>query len=221
MQPFAPALNLPAHIEVEAHYRPDRHHPAPDLPSLVLIRGIPGSGKSTLAKHLAALDYRHFEADDYFMVNGRYCYDASRITQAHDWCRQQVLTALRSGHRVVVANTFTRAREVTPYAQMSDDALILWARGRWQNVHDVPHDIVARMASRWEPLAPGLQAMPPHDATREGSLLGHIRRGGSSGLRVAGYAPKTLQPGSAPQADGQGRQAQVIRRDGTVPVRQR
>ncbi|NWG74066.1 MAG: AAA family ATPase [Rubrivivax sp.] len=120
------------------------------MPLLVLVRGVPGSGKSTLASNLVALGYRHFEADHFFVVDGRYRYDASRIAQAHEWCREQTVSALRAGQRVVVANTFTRLRELAPYVRLSGDVLVLWARGRWSNLHGVPADVVLRMAQRWE-----------------------------------------------------------------------
>lgn len=50
---------------------------------LVLIRGLPGSGKSTMAKVLALVGYQHFEADMFFVRDGTYCYDRSRIREAH------------------------------------------------------------------------------------------------------------------------------------------
>lgn len=195
MQPFAPALDLPAHIAVEAHYRPKRHHATHGFPSLVLIRGVPGSGKSTLAGELTSLGYRHFEADDFFMVDGRYRYDASRIRQAHEWCRQQTLSALRSGHRVVVANTFTRLCELRPYAQMSDDVLVLWARGRWPNVHHVPAEVVDRMDARWEPLAASQATSTPDDTHSRASVpsprLAHER------FAATTHPSRIMSPGTA------------------------
>ena len=50
---------------------------------LVLIRGLPGSGKSTMAKVLALVGFEHYEADMFFVVNGQYRYDATRIRDAH------------------------------------------------------------------------------------------------------------------------------------------
>lgn len=119
---------------------------------LVLIRGLPGSGKSTMARTLAAVGYRHFEADMFFEVSGQYLYDPTRIRDAHAWCQQSVRSTLSQGHRVVVSNTFTQLRELEPYLAMSNNCRIVEATGRWKNVHDVPQETLVRMASRWEPL---------------------------------------------------------------------
>ena len=80
---------------------------------LVLVRGIPGSGKSTLAKSLdVGLDYKHLEADMYFMVydpfTGEYEYkfDADRLHKAHVWCQDQTNYYLEEDYTVIVSNTF-------------------------------------------------------------------------------------------------------------------
>jgi len=50
--------------------------------SLVIIRGCSGSGKSTLAKLLGS-NFKHFEADMYFMKNGVYQFDGTKLGAAH------------------------------------------------------------------------------------------------------------------------------------------
>ncbi len=52
---------------------------------LYIVRGIPGSGKSTFAKQLVGADFLVCEADKYFMVDGEYKFDATKLKQAHDF----------------------------------------------------------------------------------------------------------------------------------------
>ncbi len=123
---------------------------------LVLIRGLPGSGKSTMAKALAAAGYEHFEADMFFERSGAYQYEPSGIQDANRSCQMQALACLRMGRRVVVANTFTRVREMEPYLHMASNVPVLEGKGQWQNVHGVPAERIAQMAERWEPLPQSL-----------------------------------------------------------------
>ena len=55
--------------------------------NLYLLRGIPGAGKSTLAKQLGD---SHFETDGFFMVDGEYKFDPTKLRKAHEWCQSQV-----------------------------------------------------------------------------------------------------------------------------------
>lgn len=162
------AANFPTPAQQAPRRRTDRSaygHPASTpQPScstgeLVLIRGLPGSGKSTMAKTLAAAGYAHFEADMFFERGGVYQYEPSRIQDAHRWCQMQASACLRMGRRVVVANTFTRVREMEPYLHMTSNVQVLEAQGQWQNMHGVPAERVAQMAERWEPLPQSLRAM--------------------------------------------------------------
>ncbi len=119
---------------------------------LVLVRGLPGSGKSTLGKILEHEGFVHLEADMYFEVDGEYKYDASKVGEAHRWCQNLTLASLKQGRDVVVTNTFTQLRELTPYLNMSSSVELIEAKGSWKNTHDVPDSKLIDMAKRWEPV---------------------------------------------------------------------
>ena len=133
---------------------------------LVLIRGLPGSGKSTRASGLASVGFEHFEDDMFFVRDGIYRYDASRIKDAHAWCQKMTRDALATGKRVVVSNTFTRLQEMEPYLSMASRVRVVEARGNWGNIHGVPAAMVQRMAERWE-------SLPPFAADLTGPLRRH------------------------------------------------
>lgn len=118
---------------------------------LTLIRGLPGSGKSTYAKTLGCL---HLEADMYFMCNGVYVFDSSKIKAAHSWCQQATLSALSSGMDVVVSNTFVKAWEIKWYVDCAGDqnhkVNVVTCDGNYTNTHGVPENVVERMRANWE-----------------------------------------------------------------------
>ena len=53
--------------------------------TLYLVRGCPGSGKSTLAKKIANENgFAHYENDEFFMKDGKYCFDKDKYREAAD-----------------------------------------------------------------------------------------------------------------------------------------
>ncbi len=129
------------------------------MKELFLLRGLPGSGKSTLAKSLAAINV---EADQYFMENGEYKFDGSKIKLAHRYCQSQTEAWMRvdspqvNTDRIVVSNTFTQEWEMEHYYKLAEKygyrvySLIVENRHGGVNEHGVPDDKIQQMRDRFE-----------------------------------------------------------------------
>ena len=127
--------------------------------TLYIVRGIPGSGKSTFAKTLGGT---HFETDEFFMVDGEYKFDPTKLKDAHRWCQDSVNTAMILNHTaglnnvIVVSNTFTQEWEMETYFQMADTygykvfSVIVENRHGGINTHGVPEDKLQAMRDRFE-----------------------------------------------------------------------
>ena len=89
------------------------------MKKLFIIRGLPGAGKSTLAKSIGVVE--HYEADMYFVApDGSYQFDVTRIKDAHQWCKDLVMMAMkRDEPKVVVSNTFTQEWEMEAYYELA------------------------------------------------------------------------------------------------------
>lgn len=118
---------------------------------LIILRGIPGCGKSTYVKKNLP-DYVHCEADQFFMVEGEYKWDRTKLGQAHKTCQRNVDKALEQGKNVVVSNTNIALRDVNEYIKLANKwkvpYKIIRLTKQFQNVHNVPADIVLSMQSR-------------------------------------------------------------------------
>ena len=121
---------------------------------LFLLRGLPGSGKSTLAQSLSGF---HFEADMFFMQDGEYRFDASKLKEAHDWCVNLAREGMNLNYkRIIVSNTFTQEWEMRPYYELAKEygyrvtSLIVENRHDGVNEHGVPEETLIRMEKRFE-----------------------------------------------------------------------
>ena len=125
------------------------------MKSLILLRGLPGSGKSTLAN---AIGGAHFEADMFFLdENSNYNFDATKLKDAHNWCRHSVMDSMKAGEpKVIVSNTFTQEWEMEAYYLLSEElgytvfSLIVENRHGGTNEHGVPADKLSAMKERFE-----------------------------------------------------------------------
>lgn len=125
--------------------------------SMTLVRGIPGSGKSTIAKKLAlSPNTLHIETDMYFTKNGEYCFDGSKLDDAHIWCKKMVVESLTLGYNVVVSNVFARNNEMKAYFKIASSfeiiPLVIEAKGKFKSAHNVPEEALKRNIGRWEEL---------------------------------------------------------------------
>ena len=123
------------------------------MKELFLLRGLPGSGKSTLAK---TLNGKHFEADMYFIRDGKYKFNVSKLKEAHEWCRSSIGGLMINGEpRLIVSNTFTQTWEMEPYYKLAEKhgyrvySLVVENRHEGESVHDVPKETIEKMARRF------------------------------------------------------------------------
>ena len=123
------------------------------MKELFLLRGLPGSGKSTLAKSIGGM---HIEADRYFMYEGKYEFDASKLKEAHAWCQNIVSVWMTySVPKIVVSNTFTQTWEMDYYFELAKEhgyrvySLVVENRHGGENVHNVPKEKIEEMARRF------------------------------------------------------------------------
>ena len=121
---------------------------------LYIVRGLPGSGKSTLAQKLVSKDF-HREADMYFMANGNFDFDHTKIKEAHDWCKNEIENLMIHGHECAVSNTFIKRWEYESYLKIAKKheykTQIIECHGQWENTHGVTIDKLHIMKNNWEP----------------------------------------------------------------------
>lgn len=133
--------------------------------TLVLVRGLPGSGKSYLAETLRKLtdaEMRVCSADDYFMEDGVYNFDPTKLPEAHLECQSNTFAFFSIDDIAFVANTFTQRWEMEPYIRFVETfglnllVLNLFDAGlsdeelAERNTHGVPAEAIARMRERFE-----------------------------------------------------------------------
>lgn len=124
---------------------------------LTIMQGVPGSGKSTVAKALAqATGAIIHSTDDFFMVDGVYQFDPSKLKMYHELNQLAVRKSLQNGSSVIVDNTNIKAWAARPYALMAKEfgakIQIVSVQGQFQNEHNVPQQTIENMKSGMEHL---------------------------------------------------------------------
>jgi tRNA uridine 5-carbamoylmethylation protein Kti12 len=139
---------------------------------MTLIRGLPGSGKSTLGQALYRAkdapwpleksghwvkNLRHWVETDMFWkiwLDGCCFYQFRKedLAEAHAWCLKKAREYIEEG--VIVSNTFTTCDELRPYFALAKEfgvkPQVYLCQGQFENEHNVPEDVIARMRNRFE-----------------------------------------------------------------------
>jgi len=141
------------------------------MKKLIILRGPSGSGKSTAARKLlyersfdTSPRSAMFEADSFFMKDGKYEFDANKLPQAHAQCQKGVSDCMMIGmEMIVVSNTNMRSRDMEPYFMLANqhgyevevyrtpdpwDAKLFASR----NVHGLTEAMIQRQIDRYQPL---------------------------------------------------------------------
>jgi predicted kinase len=131
------------------------------MKNLYLLRGLPGSGKSTLAREIGDA---FVEADMFFMSNGEYKFDGSKIKDAHAWCKSTVREWMEINDNtwgiefanIAVSNTFTQEWEMEDYYKLAEEygykvfSMIVENRHGGVNIHECPEEKIEQMRNRFE-----------------------------------------------------------------------
>ena len=128
--------------------------------NLILLRGVSGAGKSTVAELFT--DAHIISTDDFFMVDGKYQFDANSLVENHMKCTAQADKAMNIAedndvnHTLIIHNTFTKQWEMTPYMILAEKyhytvhTLIVENRHGSNSIHDVPADSIKAQRDRFE-----------------------------------------------------------------------
>lgn len=140
---------------------------------MVLMRGCPGSGKSHQATNILCQCYENTNVNEFifstdkFFINkhtGRYCFNRSKLTIAHQWTYENVQKAVQNEITpVIIDNTNTEAWEMEVYVKLGVNngywIEIIEPNSEWawdkeelfkKNIHNVPYINIISMLQRYD-----------------------------------------------------------------------
>uniref|UniRef100_A0A158Q7T7 Smr domain-containing protein n=1 Tax=Elaeophora elaphi TaxID=1147741 RepID=A0A158Q7T7_9BILA len=132
---------------------------------MVIMRGIPGSGKSYLASHLVSgTNGAVFNTDKYFMKNGAYRFDPTKLDEYHHKNWREARNAILQGIKpIIIDNTNIFVAHMKPYINLALKNLyeiyFVEPETEWKkspkecarrNAHCVPEEKIARMVECFE-----------------------------------------------------------------------
>ena len=135
------------------------------MKKLIILRGPSGTGKSTIARHLHDSSRKWVglvEADMYFVLDGEYKFDPSKLGQAHNWCQEQVKMSMECNDSdICVSNTSISRWELKPYLALAErfgyTVEVIRTPGPWdretslsRNEHGVPAATIDRQLSKYQ-----------------------------------------------------------------------
>lgn len=129
---------------------------------MYIMRGPSGAGKSTAAKELG-ISGTTLSTDDFWMKDGQYVFDQSKIAEAHKWNQQRARECLEKGiSPIIIDNTNIEAWEMKPYVYMAQEFgyQIKLIPVKVQNTaeelairnkHGVPANVIQQMLNKYNP----------------------------------------------------------------------
>jgi predicted kinase len=139
------------------------------------MRGLPGSGKSTVAKAIKSVyakgakkDFVICSADEYFIVEGSYQFDFSKLKDAHEFCKGKMKNAVQNFARtIIIDNTNIQYWEMKNYIQVANQegyyTIIVEPKTPWRlnpeilsqmNKHGVQKEVLQKKISMFGPAIP-------------------------------------------------------------------
>lgn len=133
-----------------------------------VLRGNPGSGKTELARLLCP--HANVAADDYpGLYNEDGSYNFHLQMESHKWCFETVENWMQAGEEAIaVHNTFIQLKYLKNYIDLAAkygystqiihvEGVVLPDGERTKSIHNVPREVMERMANSFEPLPTGYE----------------------------------------------------------------